>query len=106
MKLHSKTKRLLWALTVAGAAVSGGSAAVSAPSDAQSKAVRTLEAITIEGEIAVPQVLFITARDVRRYRDGLDVEYRKTALQVVRPSGLPTRLRAVAQQRHDKEEAK
>ncbi len=33
---------------------------------------RTLEAVTIEGEVRLPQVLFITSRDVDRPMDWLD----------------------------------
>ena len=97
---------LLWLFAVACAIVLGSGDAHSAPSRARDKAVRTLDAITIEGEIAVPQVLFITSRDFRRHRDGLDSNYRKSALEVVRPTGLPARLRIVAQQSHHKEDAK
>jgi hypothetical protein len=67
--------------------------------------VRTLEAINIEGEIAVPQVLFITARDTRRFRDGLGATYRMSAVDVARALTLPGRVRVVPQQSH-KEEGK
>jgi hypothetical protein len=97
---------LLWLFAVACAIVLGGGNAQSAPSRARDKATRTLDAITIEGEIAVPQVLFITSRDFRRHRDGLDSKYRKNALEVARPTGLPTRLRIVGPQSHHKEDAK
>jgi len=39
------------------------------------KGIRTLDEITIEGEVAVPQVLFITARDRTRYEDRLYRRY-------------------------------
>jgi len=106
MKKQNVMTILLWILVFAGVAVSGGGEARSAPTDAQSKAIRTLDAITIEGEITVPQVLFITSRDFRRHRDGLDSRYRKNAIEVARPSGLPTRLRVVAQQQQHKEEVR
>jgi len=63
---------------------------------ASSSNVRTLEDITIEGEIAVPQVLFITSRDYRRYRDGLGLKFQMNTSQVARTIDLPTRLRIVA----------
>ena len=66
-------------------------------------ALRTLEDINIEGEIAVPQVLFITSRDYRRYRDGMGLEFRLKSIDVARSLDLPTRLRVVAK---DKEERK
>jgi len=74
-----------------------------APSKGRSEAMRTLQAITIEGEIAVPQVLFITSRDYPRYRDGLALKFRMSALDVARSADRPTRLRVVAQPDRNKE---
>ena len=74
-----------------------------APSKGRSEAMRTLQAITIEGEIAVPQVLFITSRDYPRYRDGLALKFRMSALDVARSADRPTRLRVVAQPASHKE---
>jgi hypothetical protein len=54
------------AAAVDSTAVTRGAAA----RPARKEPVRTLDAIRIEGEIDVPQVLFITARDYRRFRDG------------------------------------
>ena len=73
-------------------------------SQSRTGAVRTLDAINIEGEIAVPQVLFITSRDYPRYRDGLRFEFRKSKLEVARSLDLPARLRIVAQPKTNKEE--
>ncbi len=64
----------------------------------RTEAVRTLDAINIEGEIAVPQVLFITARDVRRYRDGLGLKFQLSASEAGRSAVLPSRLRVAPQQ--------
>jgi len=75
----------------------------SGKSKTQKPALRTLEDINIEGEIAVPQVLFITSRDYRRYRDGLGLTFRLKSIEVARSLDLPTRLRVVAK---DKEEGK
>ncbi len=72
----------------------------------RTKAVRTLEDITIEGEIAVPQVLFITSRDYHRYRDGLGAQFRMSALDVARSADRPTHLRVVAQPEQPKENDK
>ena len=55
--------------------------------------VRTLDAIRIEGEIDVPQVLFITARDYRRFRDGQGDRYRTTSTGVAKSIPRPARLR-------------
>jgi hypothetical protein len=70
----------------------------------RTEAVRTLDAINIEGEIAVPQVLFITARDVRRYRDGLGLKFQLSASEAGRAAVLPSRLRVAPQQQSQKEE--
>jgi hypothetical protein len=59
-------------------------------------AVRTLDAIRIEGEIDVPQVLFITARDTRRFRDGTGTRYLATSGDVAKSIPAPARLRMVA----------
>jgi hypothetical protein len=63
--------------------------------------VRTLDAVNIEGEIAVPQVLFITSRDYRRYRDGMALKFRMSSLDVARSTNLPTRLRFVAKSKEE-----
>ncbi len=49
---------------------------------------RRLEDIHIEGEIPVPQVLFITARDQRRYLEFQHRRYRRDG--PAGPQGLPT----------------
>ena len=53
---------------------------------------RTLEEITIEGEIAVPQVLFITARDRRRYNDQLYRKFLQSSLELARGTAYPRHL--------------
>ena len=58
--------------------------------------IRTLEAIEIEGELAIPQVLFITSRDHPRHRDGLRERYRKSALEIGRETVFPSRFRPLA----------
>jgi len=99
-------KRLIFAATMLAATVVAALPVGSAPSRTRDQAVRTLEAINIEGEIAVPQVLFITSRDVRRYRDGLRANYRRSTLDVARSFDTPVRLRVVAQPEQHKEEGK
>ena len=59
-------------------------------------ATRTLDAIRIEGEIDVPQVLFITARDYRRFRDGAPSKYQTTSADIAKSIPLPNRVRTVA----------
>lgn len=53
---------------------------------------RTLQDIHIEGEIPVPQVLFVTARDQRRFLDFQHHHYLETCAQLGARTALPTRL--------------
>ena len=50
--------------------------------DSSNSGSRTLDEIHIEGEVAVPQVLFITARDQRRFMDFQNHRYLKTSRQL------------------------
>ncbi len=54
--------------------------------------VQTLDAITIEGDVAVPQVLFITSRDHPRHREDLGRALRPGALAIARGASAPVRL--------------
>jgi hypothetical protein len=51
---------------------------------------RRLEDIHIEGEVPVPQVLFITARDQRRFMDFHHRRYLRTSQQLGEATALPT----------------
>ena len=53
---------------------------------------RRLEDIHIEGEIPVPQVLFITAREQRRFMEFQHHRYQRTSLELGRATPTPTRL--------------
>lgn len=53
---------------------------------------RTLEDIHIEGEIPVPQVLFITARDQRRFMEFQHRRYLRTSRQLGEATPLPSRV--------------
>ena len=55
-------------------------------------APRRLEDIHIEGEIPAPQVLFVTARDQRRFTRFNHQRYLKTSVQVGESTPLPTRV--------------
>jgi hypothetical protein len=91
---------------VAAAALLIALSALAAPAAApRSARPRTLESITIEGEIAVPQVLFITARDARRFRDGTGASYQKGPAEVARSVSGPARLRMTTGRDVLKEEA-
>jgi hypothetical protein len=59
---------------------------------ARAAAPRRLEDIHIEGEIPAPQVLFVTARDQRRYTRFHHQRYLKTSVQVGETTQLPTRV--------------
>ena len=54
---------------------------------------RTLEAITIEGAVDVPQVLFITSRDNARFDDGLGWTFLPLSDEFLAGTELPTRVR-------------
>lgn len=55
-------------------------------------APRRLEDIHIEGEIPAPQVLFVTARDQRRFTRFHHQRYLKSSVQVGETTQLPTRI--------------
>ena len=55
-------------------------------------APRMLDDIRIEGEIPVPQVLFITARDQRRFMEFQHHRYTRTSLELGRGTALPSRV--------------
>lgn len=84
----------VWCLVglYANATAAPPSAPSTSPKKTGSAGIRTIDAINIEGEIAVPQVLFITSRDTRRYRDGLGKNFRTGTLDVTRSIVMPNRL--------------
>ena len=53
---------------------------------------RTLDEINIEGEVDMPQVLFITARERFRTDDKLHRLYLKSCAQVGRETEIPRRI--------------
>jgi len=53
---------------------------------------RTLDATHIEGELPLPQVMFITARDQRRFLEFEHRRYQRTALELLRGTPLPSRV--------------
>jgi hypothetical protein len=59
---------------------------------ARPKAARTLDDIHIEGEIPVPQVLFITARDQRRFLEFQQRRYLETSLEIGEHTAFPNRI--------------
>jgi hypothetical protein len=90
MRSAMRGAALALALLAFGAAV-----AEAAPDPAPGKkpaAARRLEDIRIEGDVPVPQVLFVTARDPRRFLDFGHERYRKSSLDVARAVPLPTRV--------------
>jgi hypothetical protein len=71
------------------ASTNAGSTGSETPDAAPANAIPTLEDITIEGEIVVPQVLFITARDRRRYGDYAYAAYLTSSTELARETVLP-----------------
>lgn len=59
---------------------------------AKATSPRTLQDIHIEGEIPTPQVLFITARDQRRFVDFQTQRYLKTSKEVGDQTVFPSRI--------------
>ena len=55
-------------------------------------APRTLDEIQIEGEIPVPQVLFITAREQRRFMEFQHHRYQKTCVELGRATATPSQI--------------
>jgi len=72
----------------AAAGVNADSAVVAAGK----ASARTLEDIHIEGEIPVPQVLFITAREQRRFMEFQHHRYIKSSRDVGAATAPPTRI--------------
>jgi hypothetical protein len=89
---------LVFAL-VAGAPRHAGAAAAArkpaTPPKTAAADARRLDDIHIEGEIAVPQVLFITARDQRRFLDFQHRRYLKTSVAVGEAATLPSRIAVI-----------
>jgi hypothetical protein len=62
---------------------------------AANAAPRKLQDIHIEGEIPVPQVLFITARDQRRFVDFQQRRYLRTSRELAEQTNFPARISLV-----------
>ena len=54
--------------------------------------LRTLDPIHIEGELPLPQVMFITARDQRRFLEFEHHRYLRTSAELGRATPIPTRV--------------
>jgi len=76
----------------ARSAAPGDSAHTGAGAVGHGAGPRRLEDIHIEGEIPAPQVLFITARDQRRFTRFHHERYLKSSLEVGEATPLPTRI--------------
>jgi hypothetical protein len=70
-----------------------------ATKNANPPAPRTLDAIQIEGELDMPQVLFITARDQARYMDYLHRRYQKSCAEIGEEAQLPDRLQLTTKEK-------
>ena len=69
-------------------AMLGVESAFAAPAQ-QKPRVRTLDEITIEGEIPLPQVLFVTATESARIESAFARLYTPSALDIGRAAALP-----------------
>jgi hypothetical protein len=78
-----------------GSAQAGTAAPRKSAAPAHGAAPRTLDDIRIEGEIPVPQVLFITARDQRRFMDLHHRRYLKSSLEIGERIAFPAALTVV-----------
>lgn len=56
---------------------------------------RRLEDIRIEGDVPVPQVIFVTARDPRRFMDFQHQRYLKSSRELGRETVFPSRVHLV-----------
>jgi len=84
-----------WLLTAGLVAVLGGlplraDAAPESAAGTGRAAPRRLEDIHIEGEIPVPQVLFVTGRDQRRFLEFHPERYLKSSVEIGRETLLPS----------------
>jgi hypothetical protein len=80
------------AATAAKQAPGADAKATGPRANAKATGPRTLQDIHIEGEIPVPQVLFITARDQRRFVEFQTQRYLKTSQQVGEQTAFPSRI--------------
>lgn len=99
-----RSSRVPWwaaVLAVLALAASAGTASASAPAAGATKsgtaaaAARRLEDIRIEGDVPVPQVIFVTARDPRRFMEFQHHRYLKSSLELGRETVLPGRVHLV-----------
>ena len=99
-KSASKTRATTKRAQPRTSAAADSTRANGAPSTAA--ASRRLDDIHIEGEIPMPQVLFITARDQRRFTDFNAQRYLRTSLEVGEQTVYPTRIGPSDTRRTDK----
>ena len=93
MKSRALPGLLIAALALPVGLTVGAAGAADPPQDQAASTTRTLDAITIEGAVDVPQVLFITSRDNARFEDGLGWWYLPAADEILAGADLPTVLR-------------
>lgn len=95
---HAVTVGALAAALVLGAG--GAAAADTKPETKSAKSAkpapaRRLEDIRIEGDVPVPQVIFVTARDPRRFLEFQHRRYLKSSAELGREAVLPSRVHLV-----------
>lgn len=89
------TKRSAVLVIVLLAGFAGAAQAASEPAKPRAAAARRLEDIRIEGDVPVPQVIFVTARDPRRFMEFQHRRYLKSSVELARETVLPTRVHPV-----------
>ena len=100
---HARTKRA----TAKPAARHAASPAVKPkPTEHVDGMPRTLDDVHIEGEIAVPQVLFITAREQRRFMDFQHHRFMRTSKQLGEETPYPTWVAVIHDQSIDRRKEK
>jgi len=100
-KAHKASSRARTHSTAPGRSTGARTGATrTSPPAAANGGARRLDEIAIEGEIPVPQVLFITARDQRRFLDANPSRYVRTSRQVADAMPTPTRVIVVGDTAH------
>jgi hypothetical protein len=97
-RIRTTLSALVALCALACAAVAEGAPpapAAPTPAPARPQAARRLEDIHIEGEIPVPQVLFVTGRDQRRFLDFQHRRYMNANAASGRGTAAPTWIRVV-----------
>jgi len=92
MKRSSRTAALA---ALAAIAAIASTMPLTSPARASTPPVKTLDEITIEGEVRLPQVLFITSRESTRPLDWLELYDTDSAESISRGTPFPDRITVI-----------